>query len=248
MKKCLIFIVNTLILFNSCNLTGGKRMKIDLTNKETLKSTLFSVLKKEYNNDFEIMIPEKCVIEDYDGISLWTNAYNVKCYDLAVKEICDDNHMYIISGSDRGEYEDTLHLLKYHKQILEEFNTKSLKLEIDGDVSVKLSGMSRRLGFAKNASYDEYCDLHCFETWITVLFDDGKTMEEYADEIFRLKEFLYQDDLSKFNITLQVYIKNHVDYWGNDKIIYFLDLDQHENFCKETFTKESIIEDLKYEL
>ena len=179
---------------------------------------------------------------------MWINNYGIKCYSLSVKEVGDDNQMYIISGTDRGEYEDTLHLLKYHKHVLEEINLKLKKLELNENVSVKLSGMDRRLGYARDTSYDEYCNLHCFETWITVLFDEGKTIEEYADEIFNIKEFLYQDDLAKFNITLQVYIKNHFDYWGNDKIIYFLDLDQHDNFCKEIFTKEAIIEDLEYEL
>ena len=228
---CLFFLL--LITVNtSCQKKGG----INMQTKESSENYMLTELEKTYGVKFEID-------NKRGGSSFWTQKVfgkETKCFDAAVKVLNGDEQKYIVSMDETSFFEDTIHLLKYHKEIISEIATLLKNDFFPFNYEIELVGLLREKKYASNFSYESYLKSHAFETWIKVFIPTGNNNKECAKKIKKIMPNIYDKALSDFNITLAVYEGD-----SEDRLLFLFDMDQY-NLKEEYWSEEEIYERLSF--
>ena len=221
---CLFFLL--LITINtSCQKKGG----INMQTKESSENYMLTELEKTYGVKFEID-------NKRGGSSFWTQKVfgkETKCFDAAVKVLNGDEQKYIVSMDETGFFEDTIHLQRFHKEIISEIATLLKNDFFPFNYEIELVGLLREKKFMEAANLEKYYESRAFETWVTITLPSGKNIDNYVNDISNVLQILFQKKYSKFNIT--------ITFLANEKEIFFRDLDQYEHFNMIFFTKEKIM-------
>lgn len=140
---------------------------------------------------------------------------------------------FIINNYKHFMSRDTIHLLKYHKEIISEIATLLKNNFFSFNYEIELVGLLREKKFMEAANLEKYYENRAFETWVTITLPSGKSIDNYVNDISNVLQILFQKKYSKFNIT--------ITFLANEKEIFFRDLDQYEHFNMIFFTKEKIM-------
>lgn len=207
------------ILVNGCG-----RLSSGFSSGEEAKEYVLNRLEKKYKQAF-IFTEEPEYKEEKAGLR-W-----IKGGIAPESEPSETAYVY---ARDTGFFEDDYHVY-YFKDGLEKL-AKPLCKDKDyiEECAIEVRGKSTDTLWTGKETLEEYLRQGEYEIYVNPRFPEGKTDDEYADEILTLLNELYESGL---NITLTVSLKG-------DVTIFFADLDQYGRTENE-YTHEGLVTEIR---
>ena len=204
-KKILLGIIASVLCLGLLN--GCSGYSYDFNSSEEAQKYVLSKLENKYNKEFTITEVKKYK-EEKIGLN-WIMA------EVSSKE--NSSQIATVYARNTGLFEDTYHVYFYSDEIKKVATSLFQDKPFIRDYQFEVQGHTTTTEWNGTESIGEYLKKREYEIEANIYLNEGKTDEEYAEEISCIMQEIIESDLV-FNISV---------YTNEDDLIFYSMPEQH---------------------
>lgn len=204
-KKIVLSIIASVLCLGLLSGCGG--YSHDFNSSEEAQKYVLAKLKDKYGKGFNIT-----EVSNYKEEKIGLNWILVK-----VSEKDDSLRTATVYARNTGLFEDSYHVYFYSDKIKELANPLFQNKPFIRDYQLEVQGHKTATEWNGQEGVEEYLKKREYEIEISIYLNEGKTDEEYAEEISYIMQEIVESDLV-FNISV---------YTNDDNIIFYSLPEQH---------------------
>ena len=220
-KKIVLSIIASVLCLGLLN--GCSCYSHDFNSSEEAQKYILSKLKGKYNEEF-IITEVKEYKEEKIGLN-WIRA------NVSSKE--NSSQIATVYTRNTGFFEDSYHVYYYSDEIEELATLLFQDKPFIRNYQLEVQGHTTTTEWNGKESVEEYLKKREYEIETSIYLNEGKTDEEYAEEISHIMQEIVESDLV-FNISV---------YTNDDNIIFYSLPEQHNQPDVEAILEK--MEDVK---
>lgn len=204
-KKILLGVIASVLCLGLLN--GCVSYSHDFNSSDEAQKYVLAKLKDKYNEEF-IITEVKKYKEEKIGLN-WIMA------EVSSKE--NSSQIATVYARNTGLFEDTYHVYFYSDEIKKFATSLFQDKPFIRDYQFEVQGYITTTEWNGKESIEEYLKKREYEIETKIYLNEGKTDEEYAEEIFYIMQDIVESDLV-FNISV---------YTNDDNLIFYSLPEQH---------------------